>query len=104
MIRFIVWMFWCFYYVCLPPSRDFKKYLLLCERTHPPWRKFQPNVYRNDDGNRWQIYLSDEPWYSEKRSIEVYCFIGIDSGDIIGFDIYDEILKGREKGANDGTR
>ena len=49
-------------------------------------------MYYNDDGSEWQIYFTDEEAYTERRTIDVECHIGMESGDIVGLNVWDKTL------------
>jgi len=61
-------------------------------RTWPPWRKFRPGVWHNDEGKEWHIFLSGEQAYTERRTIEVDAHICEETGRIVGFDVWDSTL------------
>ena len=65
-------------------------------RTQWPWRNFRPSVWHNDDGGMWHIYLTGERSFTEPRTINVDCHIGMESGNIIGFNVWDETLRAVE--------
>jgi hypothetical protein len=61
-----------------------------------PWKKFRPSVWHNDDGDQWEIYLADERSFTRPQTIQVDCQIGMESGNIVGFVVYDETLRAGE--------
>lgn len=93
MLKFARWFFWRVFYTFRLRPKTFEGYMLRAIRRRWPWRKFRPSVWHNDDGKEWQIYFADERAFTERRTISVDCHIGMDSGTIVGFDVYDEILK-----------
>ena len=94
-MKTITWLFWRFFYFFrnrLPGQQDLAYYLIMGKRCWYPWKKFKPSVYRNDDGKMWQIWFSEEEAYTERCFVDVECHIGMESGKIVGFDIWDEML------------
>jgi hypothetical protein len=93
MSKFVVWLFWTVRYACRRTPRSLDEWLLKTERTWWPWKKCQPSVWHNDDGNQWHIYLTDEQSYTEPRTVRLDCHIGMESGSIVGFNVWDEVLR-----------
>lgn len=96
LLKFVTWLFWRVCYAFRPTPRSFEGYLLRGMRTWWPWKKFRPSVWHNDDGKEWEIYLTDERSHTVRRTIAVDCHIGMESGDIVGFDVWDETLRAGE--------
>lgn len=98
---FAKWAFWRTWYFVLPArtgsSRQFVAFLVRLDRTSWPWRVFKPYVYRNAIGTMWQVYLSDESTYTERRTLELDVHIIEDTGDIVGMNLWDETLKGTKE-------
>ncbi len=93
MWKFAIWLFWTLYYACRPSPRSFDDKMSRMLRTWWPWRKFRPSVWHNDDGAMWHIYLTDERTFSRLQTIKVDCQIGMESGNIVGFNVWDETLQ-----------
>lgn len=99
MIRFLKWCFWNLWYLPQPRGKRLGKWLLRTERTWWPWRKFRPSVWHNDDGRCWEVYLLDEQSHTVcKRVLMVDLHIGMDTGKVVGMDIYDCDICDAEKG------
>ena len=94
--RFLVWLFWIVVYLCRPRPRDFGAFMVRIERTWPPWWKFRPSVWHNDDGGLWEVYLTEESSYVEDRTFHLTCHIGQKTRRITGFIVYDEELEPRK--------
>jgi hypothetical protein len=87
------WLLWNLWYLPQPRSRQFETHFKRLSRTgFPPWKKWRPNVRHCDHLKEWQVYLSDEMAYSERRTIEVDAMISDRTGDIVGFDVPDSAL------------
>ena len=93
--KFTVWLFWWLYYACRPAPRDLFPRLDRAMRTRPPWWKFRPCVWHNDDGDHWHVMLTDERAYTKSRTIKLDCHIGMESGNIVGFNVWDETLEAK---------
>ncbi len=59
MVSFLRWLFWCNYYAVCGSPTDFAGYLKRSDRRWAPWKKFRASVFRNHDGNCWEVYLQD---------------------------------------------
>ena len=71
----------------------FKRY----GRTRNPWRKFKPVTHHNDAMKEWTIYLTNEASYTRTRyMLPVDIHISDKTGEIVGFDVWDENLKIKE--------
>ena len=93
MIRFLRWLGWSAWYLVRRRPRDFDGYLRAAMRCRPPWWKFRPNVYHNQDGCMWQVYLVDEQSYTERRTLTLDVMVGMETGRITGLDLWDEQLE-----------
>ncbi len=95
----VKWAFWNAVYLFRPSSKDLAAYLTRGGRTRWPWRKFKPAVLRNDDGKQWEIYLSDDMSYTDSQvMLKVLAHISMETGNIVGFTVWDETLKRIENG------
>lgn len=95
-MKTLKWLGWMIYYwSTLYPmrSKDLGGYLQYAIRTMPPWRKFTPSVYRNEDGKSWEIWLENDNSYSEIRTIKCDAAISRDGGRIVGLTLFDEELE-----------
>lgn len=91
--RFVRWLFWKAYYLPQPRPRDLGAYLIRGTRTRWPWKKFHPNVWHNDDGNMWEVWLADEQSYTVSgQSMPVELHISMETGRVMGFNVWDETL------------
>ena len=80
-------------------------YLIRATRTRWPLRKFKPSVWHNDDGNMWHVYLTGEQHFVSRRTLNLDVYVGEESGDVVGFDVWDENLRNPwKKGASDEQR
>ncbi len=93
MLKFTVWVFWKMYYLFRFRPSHLEAYLQRGLRTRWPWKKFRPAVWHNDEGKEWHVYFTDEVSYIKTRDIRVDCQIGMVSGNIVGFDVWDETLR-----------
>lgn len=91
-IRFATWLFWTVTYWFRRRPNELSEVLLKGRRTWWPWKKFRPNAWHNDVGEQWEVYFTDERAYTERRTIDLDVHIGNESGDIVGFDVYDKTL------------
>jgi len=89
------WIFWRLAYLFRSPV-SLADYLLKVDRCWNPWRKFRPCVRHNDDGDEWTVYFTDERSYVERMQFNVECHIGCETGDIVGFNVWDKTLKKSE--------
>ena len=94
MKKFVTWLFWSVYYFFHFAPNSLDKYLTYGMRTRWPWRTFRPSVWHNDDGNMWHVYFTDERHFVERRTLSLDCYVN-ESGDIVGFDVWDEALKAK---------
>lgn len=98
---FARWAFWRTWYL-FHRERDggveeLVRWMQRSNRKRWPWWTFKPHLYRNDDGNMWQVYLSDESTYTERRTLKLDVHISQDTGDIVGMNLWDETLKGTKE-------
>ena len=94
LIRFVLWLFWTAYYLPQPRARDLGAYLIRGTRTRRPWKRFRPNVWHNDDGNMWEVWLTDEESHAvSKQSMQVELHISMVTGKVTGFTVWDETLR-----------
>jgi len=92
--KFLRWLFWNAVYCCRRRPTELESYLTRTMRCWWPWKKFQPSAWHNDDGNLWHIHLTDEQSYTvSRRTLQVELHIGFESGEITGFNVWDENLK-----------
>ena len=101
MIRFIKWLWWNMHYVCRGSPSTFEGYIIYLTRRRWPWKKFKPLASHCDVAERWHVYLKDEPSVTVGRHmLVVYLRVGEDSGEVVGFDVYDSQLEfaGWQKG------
>lgn len=88
------WLFWRTAYSVRRRPTTIKAMCVRAFRCRSPWWRFRPMVLRNNGGRMWQVYFTDEPSYTDtQRKLSVVCHIGQESGDIIGFSVFDEALK-----------
>jgi hypothetical protein len=93
MNKYLRWIFWKGYYAAAGmPTAIGPAWMKWAERTRPPYWKFKPNLYRSEEGRRWEVTLDGESDYSQRGSIKCDLHIGRDSGRIVGFSINDEDL------------
>lgn len=100
--KFMTWLFWTVCYACRPVPQSLDKIVLRTIRTQWPWRKFRPSIWHNDDGKQWHICFTDEQDFTERRSLTVDCHIGMESGDIVGFVVWDEVLRATKAAKAEG--
>ncbi len=101
-MKWLRWIMWSLLYAARPRPKELAGYLRQTERTWPPWRKFRPNVYRSDEGKEWHVWFRDERAYTiSRQSLQVDLHIGMESGEIVGLDIWDESLKDSVKVAKE---
>ena len=93
MRKLLTYLFWKVHYACRPAPTSLESHVQRGIRTRLPWWKFRPVVFRNNEGSMWHIYLTEERSYTKRGMIEVDIHIGQDSGDIVGFNVWDETLR-----------
>ena len=92
-MRVATWLFWRAVYLFDFRRLGLKQWIVMAQRTKSPWWKWQPNASHNEHGKMWHVWLDDEPAYTEaRRTITVDVHVGLDSGRIVGFDVWDEDL------------
>ena len=89
---YLRWIFWSCWYAFRPRSKDLGAFLLRSERTAWPRWKFQPSVYHNELGNQWHVCFSGDRDYTEYRMIGLDVQISVETGAIVGLEIFDEML------------
>ncbi len=70
--------------------REFKSFLTMCHRTRWPWLKFKPCLLRNDAGQQWEVYFTEEMAVYSRERIIIDVGRGRESGKIVAMTIYDE--------------
>lgn len=90
-----VWLFWTVVYWFRPRPKTIEAFLIKSVRTWWPWWTFKPHVFRNEDGKQWEVYLDEEPHYTEMRTIRLPVMIG-ESGKLVGVKLWDGILESNE--------
>lgn len=90
---YLAWTFWSVVYLFRPRPKEFHAALLRGVRTWAPWWKFRPGVIRNRCGRMWEVYLSDEQTYTERRTIEVDVHVSQSTGRIVGLNLFDEVCE-----------
>jgi hypothetical protein len=98
MLTYLKWIYWKIYYLFRPCPKELLPLLIQGERTRPPWWRFKPYMWHNDEGNQWEIYFTEERDYTQVQDIRVTAHIGLDTGKIIGLTIWDENLKEKSNG------
>lgn len=98
MVKLIRYLFWNVVYCLQPRSTEFIAFLARHDRCRWPWKQFRPSVWHNDNGNLWHVYLADKWSYTEPRTLKLDCHVDMESGDIVGFNVWDEVLKVEAKG------
>lgn len=72
---------------------DLADVLITLHRTRRPWIRFKPYVYRNEAGKLWEIGIANESDYAELMMIPVDAMRSQETGEIVGFHVYDEVLR-----------
>ena len=93
MKRWFAWAFWSVVYLFRRQPTDLDRYLLRITRTSLPWWRWKPNVFRNEDGRMWEVQLTNEATYSERRTLTIDVKVSMETGRIVGLDLWDELLK-----------
>ena len=92
-MKVIKWLFWNIAYIGRRP-KDLGAFLVKMERTSWPWRRFKPNVFHNDDGHQWEIYLTDQGSYTVSGvPLRADVMFDHDTNAVVGMTIYDETLR-----------
>ena len=86
-------MFWCLCYIGFYRPTSLEACLLAKERTRPPWWRFKPFLYRNEEGGMWEIYLSESESYVKSGMLEVELMCSQETGEVVGLNIWDERLR-----------
>ena len=102
MTSYIRWAFWSVVYLFRIKPKDLDDWMLRTERTWKPWFKFKPHVWHNDNGKLWEIHLDNERNYSKTVNITLDVEVGLETGKIVGFRIYDSQLQVEEGRMNYG--
>lgn len=86
-------MFWRFLWLFRQwlPNRNFANYCWWSDKRQSPYWKFKPFIYYDYNWKAWRIYWKDNRDYSKNIKIEVEAHIDVDTGHIIGIDLYDEL-------------
>ncbi len=92
MTKFLRYIFWQFVYLFRPRALTFDAYVLRGVRRMWPWKVFTPAVWYNNDGRSWHIHLTKEEAFVETRIIRVSCYIGMETGEIVGFTLPYKVL------------
>jgi hypothetical protein len=101
-VKWLRWILWSLYYAVQRRPVEFDDYMQQATRTWPPWRKFRPGMWHNDDSGMWHIYFTDEAAYSIPcQQLEVELHIG-ESGEVVGINIWDACLDAKKE-LNDGN-
>lgn len=90
MVKLAKWAFWNLYYLTQKQPDDLGEYVTRVMRTTWPWRKFIANAWHNDTGKMWQVHLTEESYCVKRMTIEVEAYIGQETGEIVGFNLWDE--------------
>ena len=90
--KYAMWAFWSLAYLFRPTPRELGACLLRGQRTRKPWFKFAPHVWHNDNGFQWNIYFSGSSDYVEHRRVPIEVHVDMDTGAIVGFTVFDELL------------
>ena len=93
MMKLVKYMFWNLLYKFRPSPKNGEELIKMLMRTRNPFSKFEPHLYRNEEGKMWQIYFKDEIDYVETRTIKVEAHISRETGHVVGFNVWDEELK-----------
>lgn len=56
--------------------------------------EFKPSVFHNDEGRQWEIYLTDEPCYVGRETINVEVHRSQETDRVVGFTIHDYAIAG----------
>jgi len=93
-MKYMRWAFWRVVYLFLRKPRDLTDWLTKSERIRPPWWQFRPNVWHNDDGRMWHVWLDNESAYTKsEQDLRVELHVGQETGRIVGFNVWDENLR-----------
>ena len=96
-MKLLRWTFWNVVYRFRSTYfTDMAQFMEYVDRTLPPWRKFSPNTWHNDDCGLWEVCLSGDSnvWSYETITIEVGR--SMETGEINALTILDEQLAAKE--------
>lgn len=92
-MKTLTWLSWHLWYFWQPRPRELRAYLNRAARLRPPWWKFSPGAWHNDDNKQWEIWFDNESYHSEKGTLTCWVSIGRESGNIVGLTINDKSLE-----------
>ena len=70
----------------------FDEAIVMGMRTMP--LTFKPSVYYNEHGRMWSVCLANEPFYVRPhQTLTVETWVSDETGEIIGFDVWDKNLR-----------
>ena len=94
MVSFLRWLWWCGYYAVRRRPTDFGDWLQRSERRWAPWKKFRAGVFRNRDGNCWEVYWQDDQSIvipGVRLTVDIH--VSDTTGCVIGLIVYDHDLE-----------
>lgn len=96
--KYARWAFWSVVYLFRRDPHTLDFHLTKVTRLQKPWFKWRPNVFRNDAGSEWEVWLENEGAYTRRCCIPD-CEVAIDheTGRVVGVTLFDEILLDGEK-------
>ncbi len=93
MLKYLKWLGWVLYYIPQPRLKDLGTYITRMLRMRPPWWKFKPCMWHNDDGKQWEIYFEEEQSFTQQENLRIDVHRGFETNRIVGLTIWDEKLK-----------
>lgn len=93
-------LWWRMFYWFRKP-RTLDEFIRMVRRTRAPWKRFKPSAWHCRHGKQWHIYLANEQYFVEWRTIQVEVHVSMKTGDIVGFDIWDEMLEAKKPKGDD---
>lgn len=97
MLRYIRWLWWTVYYAVTPRPKKLESFVQKLERTEKPWWRFKPNVWHNAPASQWEIRFASDRDYTEQRMLEIEVSVSMETGQIVGMTVYDELLKSHKQ-------
>lgn len=83
-MNYVRWILWKAFYAISGTSTNLDDFIKELERTRPPWWKFRPGMFHNDEGRCWEIAFGDESYFSQHGIVKCELLIGRESGQVVG--------------------
>ena len=92
-IKTILWLFWHAVYVFRPVPKSLEAFLIREWRLQPPWQRFKPYIYHNEEGSQWEVRWKDSQTFTRLQDLRVEAHVDTETGEIVGVTLWDEVLR-----------